>query len=408
MDDTTIETVRFHNHGMIGAWLIGEEEARECGEVIASRSLFRHYGIDLLHKALRFEEEICGVLGTSHALAVNSGTSALRCALTAMNIAPGDEVIVPACTFVATANAVALAGGVPVFAEIDDSLGLDPDLLYQRISSRTVGIMPVHLQGVGCRIDAIMEFARPHGLWVVEDAAQGFGVSIGGRHAGTFGDAGVFSLQAHKTITCGEGGVMVTGDEDIYRRARRYQDQGGERDGDDYPSWECEESGFGENLKMSELHAAVALAQLRKLSVLREAMQRAHGRLAERVDLRGRGLRYDPSGDGSIPYGLIFFAHDVADRDRIFALLEEREIPRDGLYSDPVYRLRPYQRWARGERVAGLPQLGLRPEFTPCPRSEQLMERIVRIPLSPAYTDHDVDMLAEAINAALAEAEVGR
>jgi 8-amino-3,8-dideoxy-alpha-D-manno-octulosonate transaminase len=395
---------QFSNHGMIGAWMIGEEEAEAALEVVRSRSLFRHYGPALLHKATQFEQVSAEVLGAAHALAVNSGTSALRCALGALGLKPGDEVIVPPCTFAATANAVVLAGGVPVFAELDGSLGLDPDALSEKVTPRTVGVIPVHLQGVSCRIEEIVRFAKSRGLWVVEDCAQAFGASYRGRSLGTHGDMGVFSLQAHKTITCGEGGLVVTQDEQLYRRARRVQDQGGERAGDDYPSWEHPDSGFGENLKMSELHAAVALAQLRKLPRIRETMRSLYARLVERVELRGRAWRTDPDPAGALPYAMLFFARDLPDRQRIVDGLNGFEIPVDGLYDEPLYRSSPFVRWARGEKVFGLPDYGLRPKFPPCPRAEDLMARIIRIPLSPEYGPEQIALLADGVNQAVASA----
>ncbi|MBS1913061.1 MAG: DegT/DnrJ/EryC1/StrS family aminotransferase [Bacteroidetes bacterium] len=399
--ETIEREVRFHNHGMLGAWLIGEEEIEECTDVLRSRSPFRHYGIDLKHKARTFEAEAAATLGVSGALAVNSGTSALACAMAALRLAPGDEVIVPACTFVATANAVVLAGGIPVFAEIDGSLGLDPESTAERITPRTVGIIPVHLQGMPCRIGDIVSIARERGLWVVEDAAQAFGASAQARALGTHGDIGVYSLQAHKTITCGEGGLLVTDDATLLRRARAYQDQGGLREGDDYPTWDAPESGFGHNMKISELHAAVALAQVRKLSVIRERMRALHALVASNADLGGRMMRLDHDPAGSLPYAFILFAHDAGDRACIIEQLDEQGIPADGLYGEAIYHLRPFVRWANGERVPGLPHPELRPEFRPCPRSEELMQRIVRIPLNPAYEPEDMMMLARVLTAIL-------
>ncbi|HVZ39260.1 MAG TPA: DegT/DnrJ/EryC1/StrS family aminotransferase [Candidatus Kapabacteria bacterium] len=399
--ETIEREVRFHNHGMLGAWLIGEEEIEECTEVLRSRSPFRHYGIDLKHKARTFEAEAAAALGASGALAVNSGTSALSCAMAALRLSPGDEVIVPACTFVATANAVVLAGGIPVFAEIDGSLGLDPESTAERITPRTVGIIPVHLQGMPCRIGDIVSLARARGLWVVEDAAQAFGASAQGRALGTHGDIGVYSLQAHKTITCGEGGLLVTDDETLLRRARAYQDQGGLREGDDYPTWDAPESGFGHNMKISELHAAVALAQVRRLPVIRERMRALHALVASNADLGGRMMRLDHDPSGSLPYAFILFARDAGDRTRIIEQLDEQGIPADGLYGEAIYRLRPFVRWANGEHVPGLPHPELRPEFRPCPRSEELMQRIVRIPLNPAYEPEDMMMLARMLTAIL-------
>jgi 8-amino-3,8-dideoxy-alpha-D-manno-octulosonate transaminase len=397
-------TGRFLDHGMLGAALIGAEETEEAVDVVTSRSLFRHYGPALRGKARRLEARVAETFQAPHALAVNSGTSALRCALAALKLASGDEVIVPPCTFAATANAVVLAGGIPVFSEIDHSLGLDPAALADKITARTVGIIAVHLQGVACRIGEITAEARRRGLWLVEDCAQALGVSYQGNSVGRFGDIGVFSLQAHKTITCGEGGLLITADDALHRRARRFQDQGGERRGDEYPSWEHPDSGFGENLKITELQAGVALAQLRKLPRIRDAMRRVHGQLVERIDLRGRSWRADPDPGGALPYSLVFYAHDAADRERIATGLASLDVPADGLYDQPLYTSGPFVRWAKGEDVFGLPSRAFRPRFLPCPRSEHLMSRIVRIPLSPLYDEAHVAALAACVSQAVADA----
>lgn len=389
----------FHNHGMLGTWLIGQEEEAAVRKVLQAQSLFRHYGPNLLHAATQFEHAVAQKFDVPHALAVNSGTSALRCALMALGLKHGDEVLVPPCTFVATVNAVVLAGGIPVFAEIDDTLGLDPERLAERITPRTVGILPVHLQGMPCRIDRIVEVAQAHGLWVLEDAAQAMGCRYRNQFVGTFGDVGIFSLQAHKTITCGEGGLLLTQDESLYRKARRYQDQGGERRGDAYPDWGHPLAGFGENLKISELHAAVAHEQLKKLDHIGQLMRTLHQQLTKQIDLAGRPLRTNLSPDGSVPYSLIFLAHNDADRQDVFAQLKAAEIPADGLYDYPVYRCPPMLRWAAGEAVFGLPANMPIPQFEPCPDSESLMGRLVRIPLSPAYGDREIDHLVGSFQA---------
>jgi 8-amino-3,8-dideoxy-alpha-D-manno-octulosonate transaminase len=392
---------RFHSHGMLGTWLIGDEEAAAAAEVIASRSLFRHYGPNLLHKTSALEAAFAEVVGVPHVLAVSSGTAALRCALAALRPRAGSEILVPPCTFAATVNAIVLAGCVPVFCEIDGSLGLDPERLAERITERTAGVIPVHLQGSACRIDAIVAVARRHGLWVLEDCAQSLGARFRGRNVGSFGDFGAFSLQAHKTITCGEGGLLVAPDRERFGAARRFHDQGGERDRDDYPSWEHPDAGFGDNSKMSELHAAVALAQLGKLDEIRAAMRQRHQRLVAETRLYGRSVRPDLDPEGSLPHAFVFYADDLGDRERILARLSESEIPADDLYGEPLYRSAPLVRWSRGEAVLGCPNPALRPRFEPCPDSEQLMARIVRVPLSPVYSPDDMDHLIATLQRCL-------
>lgn len=386
---------------MLGTWLIDEEEERQALEVLRSRSLFRHYGPNLLHKTSEFESAFARHTGSDYALAVNSGTSALRCALQALGVKKGDEVLVTPCTFVATINAIALAGAIPVFCEIDASLGLCPDHLGEKLTSRTVGVLPVHLQGFCCHIDAIHEFAKRHGLWLLEDCAQSFGAYYRDKHTGTFGEAGAFSLQAHKTITCGEGGVLIASNKNIFLAARRYQDQGGERNGDGYPRWDGESSGFGENLKMNELQSAVALAQLGKIGHIRNVMRDTYRQVVDGVDLGGREIRENPDADGCLPYSFIFYARDSADRSAIFSKLQGAGVPCDGLYDEPLYKSAPLVHWSEGRTVPGCVYPELKPQFKPCPRAEQWMSKIVRIPLSPAYSSEDMEYMVNALSGIL-------
>lgn len=395
------ETSAFHSHGMLGTWLIGAEEREAADAVIASRSLFRHYGPAPTYRADALEAEVAAITGARQAVAVSSGMAALRCAIQALGLRPGEEVIVPACTFVATANAVVLAGGVPVFGEIDEALGLDPALLASRITSRTRGIIAVHLQGQACRIDRIAALASDHGLWLIEDAAQAFGCSLHGQALGTFGDIGAFSLQAHKTITCGEGGLLVTNDATLAARARQYQDQGGIRAGDDYPDWDHPSAGFGENFKITELQSAVALAQCGKLDDIGARMRRIFAEIAADLAADGQVLRPDFDAAGSIPYSIILYAAEPRERDAMLDSLACAGVPADTAYAEPIYRMAPFVRWSRGERVAGLPDFALAPpSFESCPASERLLDRMIRIPLSPLYGRAE----RERIRAALAEA----
>src|SRR4051812_48616590 len=173
-----------------GAALIGSEEADAVASVIESRSLFRYKG-DLAGGAVAdFERAACALLDCRYAVAVANGTSALRCALAALGVGCGDEVIIPAFTFVATVNAVVAAGAVPVFAEIDDTLGLDPADVKVRITDRTAAIIVVHLENVAADLDALLPVAEAHGIPVIEDTAQSFGSTYRGRALGTFGALG--------------------------------------------------------------------------------------------------------------------------------------------------------------------------------------------------------------------------
>ena len=200
-----------------GASLLGDEEREAVDRVMRSRSLFRYYGPDLQGTVAAFEADVCRQLDVGYAVAVSSGTAALRCALAALGIGPGQRVVVPAFTFIATVNAVVAAGATPVFADVDDTLNLDPTAFPSDVDA----VVHVHIENV---------VTEPvlGGAPVIEDAAQAFGASVDGRAAGSMGALGCFSLQLEKNITAGEGGVVTTNDEALYLRASRYQDQGGQ------------------------------------------------------------------------------------------------------------------------------------------------------------------------------------
>src|SRR5262245_6670916 len=171
-----------------GAAVIGDEEREAVLEVLASRSLFRYYGPDLLGKVAQFERDFAAYLGLPYVLACTSGTAALRLSLVACDVGAGDEVIVPAATFIATVNAVVAQGAIPIFAESDEHFSLDPVAIEPLITDRTRAIIPVHLYGVAADMDPIMAIARQHGLRVIEDTAQSCGSSYHDRRLGTIGD----------------------------------------------------------------------------------------------------------------------------------------------------------------------------------------------------------------------------
>lgn len=207
-----------------------EEEIEAALRVLRSRSPFRYYGIDLQGEVAAFESEFASFLGVAHALAVTSGTAALHTALTALGVGPGQEVIIPAYMWVSVAAAVVNLGAIPVLADIDETFCLDPAAVDKCITPRTSGIIAVHMSGAPANVSAILEIARPRGLFLLEDCAQCAGGSIGGKKVGTFGDMGVFSFQMNKNMTSGEGGCVVTNDSRLYQRAMACHDTGYARD----------------------------------------------------------------------------------------------------------------------------------------------------------------------------------
>jgi dTDP-4-amino-4,6-dideoxygalactose transaminase len=311
--------------------LVGDEELAELADVIRSGRLSR-YGPDdgtFPAKVRRLEEAVAELAGVRHALAVNAGTSALFLALGGLGVGPGDEVIVPGFTYVATISSVVYARATPVLAEIDDTLDLDPADVERRITPRTRAIVVVHMLGNPARLDALAAVARRHRLPILEDAAQAFGATYRGRWVGSHGAVGIYSFNEYKTITCGDGGMLVTDDEDLYRRCFAMHDQGHS------PMRSGIEVGvrpmLGLNFRMTELEGAVLLAQLARLERIREHL-RANRDLVRSIigDLPGIGFRAAADADGDLATHLVITFPDAASARAVTAELGSITLDRSG------------------------------------------------------------------------------
>ena len=239
-----------------------------------ARGELSRYGPQHTSQVRQLENDLCAHFGVSYALGLNSGTSALICALVGAGVGPGDEVLVPSYTWVSTAAAPVAVGARPVLVDINESLTIDLGDAESKVSSRTRAIIPVHMINLPCDMTAVSAFAERHDLLVVEDACQAIGNRHHGKQLGTLGDAGAFSFNQHKNIYCGEGGALVTNSAEIYERALIFHDVGSyQRD-----SWNLvDESIFvGMNLRMPELAAAILRPQLRGLE--RQMKKRRHRR----------------------------------------------------------------------------------------------------------------------------------
>lgn len=299
-----------------GAYMFGKEERDAVLELMQSGYLFR-YGNEndpaFLHKVATLEKSFAEYCKADYCLATSSGTASLVSSVLALGLKPGDEIIVPAYTFVASYSSVIFPGIIPVLAEIDDSLTLDPDDIERRITPRTKAIMPVHMLGNPCDMDRIMAIARKHKLLVLEDSCQAAGASYKGKKAGTIGNIGAFSLNIFKTINSGDGGLIVTNDAALYEIAFGVHDQGHK------PSRLGVEVGarniLGLNFRMNELTAAVALAQLGKLenilSILRQKRTYFKNLISGAKGFKFRTLN-DPEGDCATLCTVIFDSREKA------------------------------------------------------------------------------------------------
>jgi len=392
--------------GYPGGLLIGDEEKAAVLEVLDSQSLFRHYGPKPLHKVTQFERAFAQAMEARHAVGVTSGTAALLTALAALGAGPGDEVIVPTYTWVATVNAVVALGAVPVFVDIDDSLNMDPTKVEAAVTPRTKAILPVHMRGAGAEMAPILEVAARHRLRVLEDAAQALGGRYRGRRLGTLGDIGAFSLQYHKVITTGEGGMVVTSDPALWERAVRYHDQGSMR------MEELDETipvgnplMIGVNFRMGEITGAIGLVQLTRMEWIIERM-RAHK--AAMIDglrgLAGVTMRRIPDPAGDTGATLMFFLPS-AERARKFSAALAGEGVRNAVAWDSGQHVYNHfdqiiERRMFAERHCSWEcpyyRGSARLEKGMFPQTDDLLRRAVQIDIHPLFTEHDESDIVRA------------
>ncbi|HEY8726531.1 MAG TPA: DegT/DnrJ/EryC1/StrS family aminotransferase [Gaiellaceae bacterium] len=372
-----------------GGMEVGREELEALGRVIESKNLFRYYGVgDGPDEVISFEREFAEQMGAKHALCVNAGSSALICALIGAGVGEGDEVIVPAYTWNATPNAVLATRALPVLAEVDESLTLDPADVERRITPRTRAILPVHMRGAPSAMDALGAIAKKHDLVLIEDVCQAAGATYRSRRLGTFGDAGAFSLQFNKIITTGEGGVLITDRDDLLELALDVHDCANSvRRGVGLPKF------AGYNFRASELTGAMARVQLGRLDGLLERMRANHARLATQVGgLPGLELRRGNDEDGDAGIALIAFAEDAARAADAVAALNAEGVLAMQIYSPATPDLHVYPYWA--PVLAALEAAGAEPPD--CPRTLDLLERTIHVDVSPLCEEQDLDEIAFA------------
>jgi perosamine synthetase len=355
--------------------LLGEEEKRAVLETIDSGQLAQG------KRVKAFEEAFAAACGVKHAIATSSGTTALHAAVLAHGIGPGDEVITTPFTFIASANAAIFAGARPVFVDIDErTYNIDPGRIEAAISPHTKAILPVHLFGNPCDMEAIMDIATRHGLVVIEDACQAHGATSGGRKVGGFG-TGCFSFYPTKNMTTAEGGIITTNDDELADRARLIRSHG-QRE-------RYYHEMIGYNFRMTEIQAAIGLVQLGKLEGFNVA-RRAH---AEYLTARLKGVIVPTETPGCrhvyhqytirVPTPRTERGVECRGRDVLANHLRERGIGTMIYYPVPVHKQVAYQRLGYQDHL---------------PLAEQASREVLSLPVHPALTQEELDTIVEGVN----------
>ena len=394
-----------------GGMMIDDAEEAAVLEVLRSKRLFRYHGATPgPSKVQALEEAFAANKGTQYAVAVTSGTTSLVTGLQGIGVGPGDEVIVPAYTWIASAAAILAVGAVPIVCEVDETLLMDPMDLAAKITPYTKAVMPVHMRGAPARMDQIMAVARAHGLKVIEDCAQANGASYQGQLCGTWGDVGCFSLQFNKIITSGEGGMVVTNDESIWKRAVMAHDVIGALQRD----FAINELLCGTNYRMPELLAAVSLVQLQRLPKLldnmrvrKQMIKNGMAGIAERKGITFREIT-DPAGDAAVC--MIFFMDTPEMAGKVVEALRAENIGAGRLYQRDRIDYHVYAHWVpimeqRAWSSGGSPWQWAKREIhyahDMCPRSLDLLGRAVHLDCSPLLTNEDVEETIEGLNKVL-------
>ncbi len=396
-----------------GAHWLDQEEEQAVVDVVRKGTLFRFYGMEKPRYVEALEAAAREYYGARHALAVNSGTGALMTAMNALGIGPGREVIIPSFLWVATVSAVVQANAIPVLCEVDDSYTMDPEDLERKITPRTGLIVAVHMAGAVCDMKAILAVAERHGIPILEDCAQANGGTFQGKKAGTFGRLGMYSFQINKNATAGEGGLLVTGDPELYERCLSVHDLGVPWVGGAPQETGTPAITWGLGRRMSELCGAVASVQIRKLPEIIEHMRTSKRRMKDL--LKGTpGLSFRRLNDegGDTGAFLVFLVENAAKATQVVELLKK-----SGLHS--AARVADYGLHIYSNILALVNKTPLSPAGNPwslpqnresareykkgsCPRSDDLFARSVILPVPSRLQPEAEEKAAEAIRAAVA------
>jgi 8-amino-3,8-dideoxy-alpha-D-manno-octulosonate transaminase len=396
---------------MPGTELFGPEEKKEVNDVLETGVLFR-YNHDAqrnnIWKAREFENEVKKITGAKYAHAVSSGSTAVACALAAAGVGAGDEVIVPPFTFIASVEAVLFAGALPVFAEIDETLCLSAAGIKAAITPKTKAVLLVHMCGGMANMDEILKVVKDHNLTLVEDAGQAFAASYKGTSVGLFGKTGCYSFDFFKIATCGEGGVMVTNDEQAYQNADYYSDHGHSHVGNNRGMEPHPIMGF--NYRLGELNAAVGLAQTRKVPFIRQRNREVKELLVKELS-KIAGVNFatlsDPAGDSATFLNML-----LPDTESAKRVVDEMNAAGVGGFN--YWFLNMYHfinQWDHIKDLKATAKMGIHLLGAPqdyknlhLPKSQEVVGRLISFGIRCTWTDEEVKTLAKKIGACVEKA----
>lgn len=309
---------------MPGFEVIGKEEQEAVNQIFEDGGILFAHGFDAMRKNFHIREfEVMAreYFGCNHALAVSSGTAAIKIALKALDIRPGDEVITQACNFIATVEAILDCGAIPIIANVDQSLNMDPTDCESLITEKTKALIPVHMLGVPADMDSIMAIAKKHDLKVIEDSCEAVGAKYRGTYLGCIGHAGAYSYDFGKVITCGEGGMVLTNDGNVDKYAREYHDHGHENN-PDFPRGKDTKTHYGFNYRMTEVQGAVGKVQLGRLNYIITENKKRYKAFEENIPSTIK-TRKIPIGSDPIYDTFLFFTESKDEKKKFVRILND-------------------------------------------------------------------------------------
>jgi 8-amino-3,8-dideoxy-alpha-D-manno-octulosonate transaminase len=391
----------------LGSALIGKEEEELVLQVLRSQEPFRYYGHDPSKPpgmAAQLEKEFAETYGFKYALAVTSGTAALECALAALGVGPGDEVIVPAWSWISCFTAIMRVGGTPVLAEIDETFCLAPGEISRLVTPRTKAVLLIHFQGVAADLEQITRECHSHGLKLLEDCAEAVGATYRGQSVGTYGDIAIFSFQYHKFMTSGEGGMVACQDPTLYERAVRFHDLGMVRPYHAVIKKPSVPAFAGDQFRMTELTAAMALAQLRKVDFIKQHCRKMSARIMAGIKgLKGVTPRRipDPAGDTGFEIYLSLPSKELAVE--FSKKLEAMNVNAKKTTFTYCHYAREYCQTGHAHHPAASPFTEMKPwpakgyRREDFPKTESIIHNFLALPIGVKYADDDADYIVAAM-----------